>query len=359
MTTSIPSTSSGQALTAGILGLDQSGQLLLEAAHTSGYFHVEAVADPDHQKAERVAAEFKCDAYADYRQLVVQNQFDCLLVAADVHTCSEHIRAALKKKFHVLKLAPPARNFEEALGYVQLAESEQARFAIGNLGRFRSSHRRARELVRQGFVKQVYLVAADCIVKEAGRAAWQADPKLAGGGVLLHDCYQSLDEILWSFPLPQQVYALTSNQAPDKQQRLYLTEDTAVVALKFTDALTGSISALRRADAGLDRTVLRLYGKDTLLTVTDNEVALRTGLDEQRWQFGQTEHEVMARLVSSFAQSVQRPDEHELLSSAAENLKNMAVLESAYLSARTGFPEQPARIPQMTGAPAGAATGPL
>ena len=34
----------------------------------------------------------------------------------------------------------------------------------------------------------------------------------------------------------------------------------------------------------------------------------------------------------------------------------MAVLESAYLSARTGFPEEPARILQMAGRPASTVT---
>jgi hypothetical protein len=40
------------------------------------------------------------------------------------------------------------------------------------------------------------------------------------------------------------------------------------------------------------------------------------------------------------------PDKNRLSSGGAENLKNMAVLEAAYLSARTGMPEEPAKILQ-------------
>ena len=36
-----------------------------------------------------------------------------------------------------------------------------------------------------------------------------------------------------------------------------------------------------------------------------------------------------------------------LITSAQDSLRNMAVLESAYLSARTGFPEQPAKFLQL------------
>jgi hypothetical protein len=55
----------------------------------------------------------------------------------------------------------------------------------------------------------------------------------------------------------------------------------------------------------------------------------------------------MRGLLKDFAQSILSPDENKLCSSGRENLKDMAVIESAYLSARTGFPEEPGRILQM------------
>jgi hypothetical protein len=44
---------------------------------------------------------------------------------------------------------------------------------------------------------------------------------------------------------------------------------------------------------------------------------------------------------------VLRPEGKKMASSGRENLKNMAVIESAYLSARTGMPEEPGKILQM------------
>ena len=49
-------------------------------------------------------------------------------------------------------------------------------------------------------------------------------------------------------------------------------------------------------------------------------------------------------MLTSFAMSILAPDDNPLACSADQNLKNMAVIESAYLSARTGFPEQPQKI---------------
>jgi predicted dehydrogenase len=159
-----------------------------------------------------------------------------------------------------------------------------------------------------------------------------------------------IDQILRSFPIPQQVYALNSSLASDKQQRLYLTEDTAVVSLKFTDALTGSLIATRdfAGTAAAERHRLSVYGKDSILTVTGNRIVLTDLRDgsEQAQQFEETERDIMVRLLEGFAQSLDAADEQRDVSSLAENLTNMAVLESAYLSARTGFPEEPSRVLQ-------------
>jgi len=331
---------------------------MLKAAAATGCFQIRAVADLDRQKAEKTAAELGCEAYCDYRQLIVQNQLDCLLVAAETHTCDEQLKAAMKRKFNILKLPPPARTFEEALEYVRLAESEKVRFAVANAARFRSSYATAHELISQGHIEQVFLVAACGTMGAADRPAWQTDPKLAGGGVLLHDCYQIVDQILRSFPIPEQVYALAANQAPDKQQRLYLTEDTALVCMKFGEALMGSLTVTRRNEIAPSGISIQIHGKGARLTVTDRDVVLEThdGQGDRKWQYDEDEQVITERLLTSFAQSLRAPGEHEFPGGAAENLRNMAVFESAYLSARTGFPEEPARILQMAGNSAGGAT---
>ena len=94
------------------------------------------------------------------------------------------------------------------------------------------------------------------------------------------------------------------------------------------------------------------------MTVTDNLVTLntRTGQENLSWQYDQDEPDTMRRLLCSFARSITNPEEPTLVTAAADSLNNMAVLESAYLSARTGFPEEPARILQLSRNSAGKTT---
>jgi hypothetical protein len=52
----------------------------------------------------------------------------------------------------------------------------------------------------------------------------------------------------------------------------------------------------------------------------------------------------MKLVLENFGSHLLWPDKNPLVSPAADNLKIMAFIEAAYLSARTGMPEEPARI---------------
>ena len=95
--------SQGKLKTA-ILGLTDKGQELLAVAAQSEQFDIVAVADADAEVAEKIAQRYGCEAFDDYRQLVIQNQLDVLLVAAPTHLCDEHMRAAMKKKFNIFQV---------------------------------------------------------------------------------------------------------------------------------------------------------------------------------------------------------------------------------------------------------------
>jgi predicted dehydrogenase len=338
--------SEGKLKTA-VLGLDDKGRFLLEATSQIDYFEIAAVADEDASLAESTAYKYKCASYDDYRQLIMQNQFDCLLVAAGIHSCDEYIKMAMKKKTNVLKLAPPARNFQEAAEFVRLAEDENIKFAIANPRRFARSFLAFREFLQQGRIEQIFLITAFCTVGNEHIGTWQTDPKLAGGGVLLHNCYQIIDQIVWSLATPQQVYSLNTNTAGDRQQRSYLTEDTTVVTMKFTDTFFGNLIASKVF--GPEQEILKVYGKDKILTVSNARFIISDGPGQTNEESEYDDDELIwyTTLLKNFALSILLPDKNKLCSSARENLNDMAIIEASYLSARTGMPEEPGRILKM------------
>jgi predicted dehydrogenase len=310
-----------------VLGLNDQGLLLLEAASKIDHFQIQAVADKDSTLAERIASEYKCQAYDDYRQLITamdsHSQSEsaasspgdnlCLLIAAGMYSCEKQVRTAMKKKFNILKLAPAARNFEETAEFVRLAEVENIKFAVANASRFAQSFLAFRRFLQKGPTEQIFLITAFCNaagrpnrdhkhnsaplqnseishkVSARSQPTWQTDPKLAGGGVLLRNCYGIIDQIICNFHTPQQIYSLNSNQAADKQQRLYLTEDTAVVTMKFSDTLIGNLIASKAFGPG--QKFLKVYGKDKFLTVNNKQLTVSDKLGQkiEEWEYDDDE----------------------------------------------------------------------
>lgn len=339
-----------------VLGLNGEGQVLLEAASKSEHFRIQGVADKDGGLAEKLGGEYGCAGYDDYRQLITavdgrleDGQERCLIVAEGMYSCEEYVRLAMKKRFNVLKAAPAGRDFDESAELVRLAEDEGVKFSIANPRRYAKSFSTLHQYIKDGVVDEVFLIAGFFCYAGIERAAWQSDPKLAGGGVVVHNSFGMFDQIMWNFPIPEQVYCLSTNDAVDRQQRLSLTEDTAVVAMKFSDRLIGNVIVSSRSSVWPRQEFIKVCGKDRILVVNGNRLTMRDGDSQviEEIEYDDDSAACMAGVVGDFGLSVLRPDEMDLRSSGLENLKSMAVIESAYLSGRTGMPEEPGKILQM------------
>ena len=332
------------------IGLTEPALGLLDIASESGLYVIAAAADTRQARLDMCERKFECPVFTDYRQLMIATEADFLLFGEPTHQCVEFIQLALQEEFNVLKTLPPALNFSQLTELYRLAKKHKRIFITMQNGRFRLPF----EHIRNHLIKTNrkddhfwHLVSAVCHVpmgEPDTEMRWLNDPNMAGGGVLLHNCYDLIDELLLCFGLPQKVYALTINQAPDRQQRMSLTEDTAVVTMQFTDSLIAQICASRTL--GPARRHLRVHGKQQHLTATEEEVVLYDNggaLLEQK-TYAADDLSSQKRMMENLATSFQNPDTCQLYPSHGFDLKTMAVIEAAYLSTRTGMAEDPGRI---------------
>jgi UDP-N-acetyl-2-amino-2-deoxyglucuronate dehydrogenase len=330
-----------------ILGLNEEGRMLIECAANTNLFKVEAVADKDVELAQKIAADYDCRYYDDYRLAITQTGLNVVFAAAPLHTCTEYIHAALGKKLHVLRIAPPARTCEELAEFVHQSDGNGVNFAVAATLRFNRTFTAMREYLAQNKIENVSLVVARCGMGKL-QESWQRDPKLAGGGVLLYKCYEMIDQIIHCFGMPDEVYAVHTSQATDRQQRLSVTEDTAVVTMKFADTLTINVIASKTLPP--QSCELNIYGKEKKVFLDTDRLRIS---DDQNCPTEEVKEpavktELMSRLLVNFVQSIANPVDVQPLSSGTDHLKTMAVIESAYLSARTSAPESPNRILQMS-----------
>ena len=337
------------------IGLNDAGRKLLEAARGLDCFKITAVADSDANLAQQTAKEYDCAFYDDYRRLVIQNVLDCLFVAAPIHSCAEHLKLAVKKKFSILKVPPLARNFSEAAELVRQAQNEGVVLAVANASRFAQSALAARgHFLQNQNDKPFFIFAAGGLSpNETPQTKWRNDPVQSGGGVILYECWETIDQIIWNFGVPQQVYCVGGSTTGDKQQRAYRTEDSAAITMKFSDMLSSNLLAGRAADAfAYGRESGKCFiaqGQDALVKCDDKtfEVIDSQGQFLKKESFNDDGLARMKNVLENFGSHLLWPDKNPLISPAADNLKNMAVIEAVYLSTRTGMPEEPARILKM------------
>jgi len=347
-------------LRTGVLGLDRNGQEALEALAASPLYEVVALADRDMATAARLAEKVGGRAFDDYRQFVLQNTLDCLIVCARLYTCLEHVRMALKKKTHVLKWAPMARTFPEAVELGALADSEGVRFDVANPQFYRSDLGRLGSLLSDGDAERPFLIRGSWEVgmaREAGGEVpsdtgqtWMTDRELAGGGVLLYEGYGLIDRLVRGLGVPQQVYCLTRSHASSKAIR-YLAEDVALASLRFGEGLIGELVLVRHWDDRPSHRQWSALWRDRTVCMEGQGLVVRdaAGCQVERTEGCGDLSDQVRCLLADYVASRSDPEGHPFSGSAGPNLHVMAVMEAAYLSAQTGSPESPARLLERAG----------
>lgn len=331
-----------------VLGLGPKGQFLLKAASKIDLFQIDAVADKDTTLAEQIAVEYKCTPYDDFRQLVMQNDFDCLLIAAGLFSCMEFVRTAVKKKCNILKMSPAGTSFEQTMELVRLAEHEKVLFSVAEPNRFAQSFIDSTQKLKADQQAEPFLINAVNFVADNDRPPWHNDLELAGGKVLLRDSYFLIDLIVKNFGIPQQVYAHLSSSG-DRKKRQYSTEETAVVMMRFSPSLVCDFRASCQPGIGQPTQSLTIHCHDKIYDISHTKLAIQD-IHGQTIEDNEYNHDLAvctAKLLNNFAMSILDPDQHTLETSGRSNLDTMAVIESAYLSARTATPESPLKLMQI------------
>lgn len=334
-------------------GLTDEAQELLAIALDSGLYEVVAVGDERAERSDVCRRRFECPAYTDYRQLIVQARADMLLFGVPVHRSAEYIKIGMQEHCHILQMCPPALNFEQLAEFYHAAKKDQVRFFTTQHERFGAAFNYVRDFVADEAEHEPncwHLISAVCHVpigELEPERRWLYDPSMAGGGVILQSCYGMIDQLVLYFGMPQKVYALMMSQAPDRQQRMSLTEDTAVVTMQFSETLIAQLCASRTL--GPARRHLRVHGKHKHLTAAGEEVVIydNNGILLRQQQYPHDVAPARKRMLENIALGLLEPETNPIYPQHGVDLNTFAVIEAAYLSARTGMAEEPRRILQL------------
>ena len=334
-----------EKLKTAVLGLNDRGREALDIAADSEYFQICAIADSDAELAEKIARTHDCKHFFDYRQLVIQNDLDVLIACEPAYRCAEFLRAAMTKGCNIIKCAPPALDFDQAVQLFDIAAKNKVQFFVGSSQLYSDGFIQLTKFIESEGMDAFHLITAVYNVEgtvSEPQNRWLTDPSLAGGGVLLHDCYPVIRKIIAGFGTPEKVYALTSNNAPDKQQRVAITEDTIAMTMQYHDILMAQITASRTF--GPFEQYIRLHTKDRFVTVNTNSFTVSTNEGEVITcrSFNTTALDWKKEMLDTFARDIIEPNRNA--SKENTDLNTMATIQAVYVSAKTAMPEEPSRM---------------
>lgn len=334
-------------------GLTEDIAALLDCAFAmKDTFVVVGAADCEPERAAAAARRYECTAYDDVRQMLVQTAPHIFLAGGPTYQSADWISLAIEKRCSIFKEAPAALTFEQAAGWIRVCHRQDRHFLLVEPRRFHPIMESFGEIADREEVSYWHLISLVCRVPQPlveFEERWRFDPTLAGGGVLIQKAYWLLDQMLRFLGLPQQVYMQRANQAPDRQQRLSTTEDTAVAVMRFSDSLIAEISASRTL--GPPAEFLRICGKERFVTLERDRLTIcsHDGRLLEKREITSPPAAWAQHFLQMYIRHLDNPQQHPLSPPPETDLRTMAVLEAAYLSARTGMPESPSRILELGG----------
>lgn len=333
-----------------VAGAGNLGGKCLEALAEVDGVTVVGVGDPDGSRSAAAAAAFGAEAFSDHRQLLQQLKPDVLIVTAPTAAGADLVRLAAQTGAAVIKAPPLGRTLDEAAELVEVMAAAGLPFAVLAPRRFFGSYRGLLDgLDRLG---KLFLARAAYVLNWDRNLGWRADQASAGGGVLLDAGYQMIDLWIGAMGLPEEVYAVTGRggrphmvetDGEMEPRGIYDTDDTAVVALRTAAGAAGTIVTSWVTSPATEH--LMLHGQNGSGVAEADHCTFHDadGLVIERIEGDDRPTpalvDQLSQLAAAFAAGAAT-----YASSALEHMLTMATVEAAYLSDRTGQPENPRQL---------------
>jgi len=308
-----------------------------------------ALVSGDERKAKRLAAKFSARdyyTYEDYALCLSHPQVEAVYIVTNNSTHAEHtVRAAAAGK-HVLCEKPMANSVEDCQRMIDACRTNRVRLMIAYRKYFEPASLDLKKLVRSGKLGRLKIIhSAFTTLLPPGRKVprWHFDRRLAGGGSLVDVGIYCVNTVRWltgKEPVEAAAYQWTVDPG-----RFREVEENIAFRLNFPDGLVVQASS---SFGAAQASFLHVHGEKGWAGL-DPAYAY----DEERRLFGkiaghwfERKYKVMDEValeLDAFADCIRRHRKPE--PSGSEGLRDVAVMQAIYRSAREGRPV-PIALPQ-------------
>jgi len=279
--------------------------------------------------------------YTDYKEMLKDGGFDCVVVATPDQVHMEQSIAALEAGYHVLCEKPLAMYEYELDAIVEAAKKSDKKFMVGQVGRKTPAFILAKQLVDQGEIGDLFFVeseyAHDYGVLKLGE--WRKDPNYLRHAVVGGGCH-AMDLLRWIAGNPTEVTAYSNHKTlPD-----FPVDDCTIAILKYPNNVIGKVfTSIGCKRPYTMRTVL--YGSKGTM-IFDNKSPELTVYhqayyeNEDKYRYPETKYYVninnhnMTAEIADMSEAILKDLDIEL--DAAEGANTVAVCLAAVKSAAEG-----------------------
>ncbi|MCC7352508.1 MAG: Gfo/Idh/MocA family oxidoreductase [Anaerolineae bacterium] len=193
-----------------------------------------AVCDVVAEAARDFAQRFQVPAYTSFDELLANPDVNAIYLATPIFLHAPQAVQALRAGKHVLVEKPMALTVADGEEMVRVARETGKTLATAYYRRFFPKVRRAQQLIADGVLGKVVMVASTYHTwydpAPGAPGSWRAQKARSGGGVLWDMGSHRFDLLVGLCGMPTQVWATAETLA-----HAYEVEDTASVYLKLGD----------------------------------------------------------------------------------------------------------------------------
>lgn len=327
-------------LKVGIMGLGPGGMRVAQVLLDSTWCELVAVCSSKPHRIENFTkAHPTVTAHNDSRSMVVATPLDALFAATPPFRRNSYLSQAAERRIPVWMLTPAARRFEEALEWVDRFEQADCPIAVvRSWGVEPGLQPDALDLASLG---RFFFARGSVMLPWDENLDWRGDSERAGGGVLLYEAYGMVDTLVQILGLPDTVYASMAGVSRPGTRFPYDTEDTACVVLRFAGGAMATLSACWTS--GPRCQTLELHAVNGSVHILDDEVIVYDRPGERVVQRQVRPADPLRSQIDGFLSEV-ATSPRRVRSTLRQHLSTVAVMDAAYLSARTGQPESPGKL---------------
>ena len=320
------------------------GEGLLDRISKNDRYELCALFDRNKIHCKELADKYQIQPFDDYRQLILSAKPELIIMNLPNYQAEECIQTASNIGSNIFKTSPVARDLSEAHTWTSILKKNNCAIGCSCPTRFNPLTDKLIELINtDNAIGTLYHSSVNHFFQFQDVFDWRGDMELSGGGVMLEGAFQYIDLITRLNGIPQRIFSVNTNLCKKVSLPPYFTEDTAVITMEYNDRSIANISCGWMA--GCETHTMQFYGTQGSIHCTQDTLTQYNRTNEviAQFNFEIDQLDIIAAQLDTFADHLDKPEFNCKLT--AENYYNtIAIINTAYLSATTKSPEDPAKI---------------